>query len=631
MSQIEIKKTLSVIILSLFYFFSSGQNKSQFIDGREGTYCSSTEKLISEMPKEVLFGIQINSNGEVYFSMSDKNWFDKIFRGDSYGVSVDIVSKSRYNCSVDLKENTIIPKGIVLTAIYKKQLLQNSNELMKGEIYTKIGKLPPSLMGKEVEGNLIILNGSYMCYYTNFVDIDRNLWQLLPMGFYTDSLLNEYTDTSSLKKDFFTYSKKVYAEIPFSKGSSTFEYSYLKKYFDSLNISSSIIRKIEIRAYSSVEGPEAINKQLMAKRAESMIAALKKYQASIKRINVITAENWLDFFRDIKDSKFAELNGQSKLEIKKRLTDPKLIAEIEPILSHHRKAVAILYLEIKSSLSSENDSSILRQFKAAISFKQIAKAQSILREISERILDKRLPTALINKIEVPATKEYSPVLNDREVYKYLLRETDEYEAFDNLIGIRKIDSTNGKVNYNICVLRFFLWQYGDDQSSKTVLPKEINALAKENIPETLVKRMRINYYILKSEDQMNVFNYKGKDSSLNEIRNMYGKIAATDEEIYSLAKYYSFYSHEDWAQEIIQPRIASIDVSENLIFYYLNLLFFQPAMYESDEFRKATLNAVNLNTKRFCSFFNPINKGGASMQLLEHAVLKSFYCSECVK
>lgn len=626
-----ISKLLLITTIVLYKFISFGQNKSQFIDGRDGNYCANTQKIISEMPKEVLFGIQINSNGEVYFSMSDKVWFDKIFRGNSFGVSIDIISKARYNCTIDFKDINGIPIGIVLPATYKNQLLENSLELVEGSIFTKIGNIPTSLVGKEIEANIIILNGTYICYYTNFVDIDRSLWQLLPMGFYTDSLLNEYTDPTTLEKDFFTYNKKIYLEIPFSKGSSAFDSLYLKKYYDSLNLSSSNIKKIEIRAYSSIEGTEEINKQLMAKRAESMIVALKKYQPFISRINIVTAENWLDFFRDIKGSEFESFEGQSKLEIKKRLNDPKLILEIEPILSNHRKAVAILYLENKSLFGSDNDSSLLKQFEAATTSKEITKAQVILKEISDRIADKRLPLEYITRIEVPMAKEYFPLLNDREVYKYLLKATDEYETFENLIEIRKIDSTNGKLNYNICVLRFFLWQYGNDSSSKAILHKEIHKLSTQGIPTTLVERMKINYYILKGEDQMKALDYDGKDSSLNEIRNIYEKIDATDEEIYSLAKYYSFYSHRDWAEEMIGPRIANINVSENLVFYYLNLLFFQPYTYDSDEFKNAALNAINLNTKRFCNFFRPINSGGASMQLLEYEEIRSLYCSECRK
>jgi len=195
--------------------------------------------------------------------------------------------------------------------------------------------------------------------------------------------------------------------------------------------------------------------------------------------------------------------------------------------------------------------------------------------------------------------------------------------------IRKLDSANGKLNYNICVLTFFTWQFGDDSMSRKIIPHYIENLVKQGIPDVLVKRMKINYFILKSEDQLNDFDYPGKDSSIAEIKRIYGKIHLNDEDIYSLAKYYSFYSHSEWAEEIITPRINDINVSEDLVFYYLNLLFFQPAEYESDEFNAACQNAVNLNRARFCNFFKSTSNGGASMQLLEYDGIKKMYCSEC--
>lgn len=623
------KRALAVLLIVQISQGLFAQAKVQYTDGRTDQYCTSTQQIISAKPKEVLFGIDIQRNGDVYFSMNNRAWFDKIFRNDSYGVAVDLISKSRYRCTVDPAPNPSVPKGTVIPAVYRKQLLQNAEELIKGSVYTKIGRVPPAMVGQEIEGNLMIVNGPEVCYYTNFVNIDRSLWQLLPMGFYTDTLLNQYTDTSTSGKDYFTYAKKLTIEIPFSKGSTTFNETLLKRYFDSLGLAASIIRKIEIRAYSSVEGPEAVNRQLMTKRAASMVAALQKFQPTLKRIHVISAENWLDFFHDIKGTPFEAFDGQPKLEIKKKLADPATLSSIETLLARHRKVVAILYTDNASPYSREKDADILNGFNKAIAQKEIARAQSILREIAGRVLDKRLPIEFMSRIEVPATKDYADILNDQAVYNLLLGGIAEYDALENLLEIKKLDPTNYKINYNICVLRFMLWHYENEIVSKKILKKEVDNLAKAPIPATLIKRMLINYYILKSEDQMAEYNYQGKDSSLNEIRNIYQKITPTDEEIYSLAKYYSYYSHMEWAEEIIAPRIASIDASENLVFYYLNLLFFYPSRYNSEEFQKASLNGINLNSKRFCHFFQPSDRGGASMQLLEHAVIKSYYCSAC--
>jgi hypothetical protein len=52
-------------------------------------------QVIEAKPPEVLFGIRISNNGDVYFSMNNRQWFDKIFKNNSYGVTVDLISKDR--------------------------------------------------------------------------------------------------------------------------------------------------------------------------------------------------------------------------------------------------------------------------------------------------------------------------------------------------------------------------------------------------------------------------------------------------------------------------------------------------------------------------------------------------------
>lgn len=623
------KKTLLAILLSCISIL--GLTQTNFIDGRSDGNCKACQSVINSRPKEVLFGIHINESGEIYFSMNNKDWFEKIFKNNTYGVAVDIVTKDRYICTPNASLPQTLPKGVFTSAIYKNALLANNKELIEGGIYSKIGTIPAHLKGKELEGNLVVLNGSSICFYTNFVDIPRSSWQLLPMGLFTDSLVSEAVSFDKNKEDFFTYTEKIKIEIPFSKGSSSFNPDYLKKYFDSIKITSSRIKKVELRAYSSVEGTQSINKTLMTRRAESMVAALKKIDPSLKRISIITAENWIDFFRSIRNTKFEDFEFLSKFEIKKQLLDKKILSDFEPMLATQRKVTAVLYVEKKSPYYNEPSSGILNEFQKAISVRDIRKAQDLQKEIANRISDNKLPLSYINTIEIPKSKVYSPVLNDREVYKYMLKATDEYEAFENFIELKKIDPDNGRLNYNICALRFFMWQYGGDSTSKHVLLKEIEKLQNQGISFVLSERMKVNYYILKSEDQLQAFNYTGKDSSLNEIKKRYANLSASDEDILSLAKYYSYYSQQGWAQDIVEPKIADINVNEDLLFYYLNLLFFRPDMYDTDEFWKATLNAVNLNKERFCALFKSSSKGGASMQLLESDDLRDIYCSECIR
>lgn len=623
-------KTILLAVSLLLSITSFAQLPYKLIDARQHKYCSACQATIAQMPREVLFGIHINSNGDIYFSMTDVNWFHKIFKNNSYGVTVDLVSKDRYLCNRENKESSnSLPKGVMIQPVYRPELLKEMDEQTRGSVFVKVGKLPAALKGKQIEGNLVIVNGNYICYYSNFLNIDRSVWQLLPMGLFTDSLMQGGSSDSSRQTAFVTYSKKLQLEIPFEKASASFNSMYLKHFFDSAELAKYRIQKTEVRAYSSVEGPQALNTSLMNRRADTIVQALKKYQPYLPTLKKYTAENWLQFFKDIEDTEFSDLQDLSKTAIKQKLTDKATLVKLEPLLSKQRKAVVTLYLDYKTSEALVNNEALLPDFNNSILNKDIAKARIIQKEVVERIMDNRLPLEYLDRLEVPQSKEFSSLLNDREVYKYLLKATSEYEALDNFLALKKLDPANGRICYNICALQFFMWQYGGDTLIQHTLLKDIGALHKMGINQTLVKRMQINYHILKCEENMRVFNYAGKDNSLQIIHDSYEGLRLDDADIYSLAKYYANYGNYGWAEEIIEPRIDKLDVSEDLVFYFINLQFFHSSNYETENFRNAVLNAVNLNNARFCNFFLPTHSGGAGMQLLEYDELKSMYCESC--
>lgn len=620
------------IVFSLLFcsisFLSFTQQSVRLTDGRQLGNCISCKTVIDQKPKEVLFGIQINEKGEVFFTMNDKAWFDKIIKSNSYGISVDLISKDRYACGRSLPVSRKIPLGKSLPAVYRNELLSRNVDLPEGGIYTKIGDLPSYLKGKEVEGNLIILNDSYICYYSNFVNIDRSAWQLLEMGLFTDSLISGIGNSTASETKKSTYSRILQFEIPFEKASANLNPAFLKNYLDSVRFSESRITQVSIRAYSSVEGTEKFNRELMKRRAASAVSGLKKIQPALKAISVVSAENWIDFFKDIQDTRFSHFTGKSKPQIKSELTEVSQLPEMEEILSRHRKVMVTLYTQSKSRYNSLHDTSLTTELSRAIEGKDIPKAQELQKEIALRIADNKLPLSLMEKVEVPKSKMYAPLLNDREVYRYLLQGTNEQQALENFLEIRKIEPENGRLNYNINSLRFFMWQHGDTTGVSS-LPDEIDRLSGQGISPNLIQRMKINYFILKGEDQMRAFQYNAKDSSLQEIRKLYASTDMSDEDVFSMAKYYAHYSQMAWAKEIIQPRVTKLDVSEDLVFYYLNLLFYDPSIYSSETFRNAMLAASNLNPKRFCDYFKPNDKGGAGMQLLEYPQIRGMYCVEC--
>ncbi|MEO7045511.1 MAG: hypothetical protein ABI091_09425, partial [Ferruginibacter sp.] len=143
-------KIVILFFLIILSFRTLGQLPYKLLDGREHRYCESCRMLIENKPVEVLFGIQINENGDIYFSMDNKQWFDKIFKNNSYGVTVDLVSIDRYACGKTPEEEIHLPMGTILPPVYRQDLISSGNDLMEGHVFTKIGKLPASLKNKQV-------------------------------------------------------------------------------------------------------------------------------------------------------------------------------------------------------------------------------------------------------------------------------------------------------------------------------------------------------------------------------------------------------------------------------------------------------------------------------------------------
>lgn len=598
-------------------------------DGRQMSVCTACRSQLDAMPKEVLLGINLHTNGDVYFTITNKDWFFKLFSGPVDGVTVDLVTKDQYGCQLPVPAGNSVNKGFVLPPVYAAELKKNIREITPDYFTVKIGHVPPSLANKELEGNLVIVKNGMVCDYTSFVDIDRSQWALLPMGLYTDTLLHVEPNEDTVKTTPLFYTKKLHFSIPFSKGKTTYNASDLQPLYDSLQLKDYSIKSINIRAYSSVEGATQVNKQLQRQRAQSIIKALQQFQSPEIKTTLTSSENWIEFYNDIARSPFKELASLGKTDIKKKLLDKTLLNQVETYLSNHRKAVITIYLNKRTGFEKTKADSLLTQFRKAITEKKTILASIIQDAIFERVANGKLPREYINQLEIPNEIGFSDLKNNQVSYKLLLNITYEYEALDELKEIEAIAPDNGKVKYNISVLNFRLWQYDTAHIQGPVFLKYINDLPKYGIAPSLVKRMLINYNIVMCGIYMDRYNYAAKDKTLQYIRDNYAALPLSDADILALAKYLSYYSQRPWAEALLQDRAHQLDVDENLLFYYINLKLFHPESFTQEPVKKAALNAININGPRFCRFFKSMYRGGASFQLLSTDELRKMYCEGC--
>ena len=595
--------------------------------------CLECLSVIDAKPQEIQFGIQHDDSGNLFFVLTQKEWFDLMIIKSGDGIAIDIVSKDRYRCSEKKINNKSMIRGELQRPFYLKELKQNMLPSKTGELVIKMGSIPEKFQDKDVEFNIIFLKDKNLCYYNSFYDIKTYRWDLLDMGLYFDTLTYKTQIDTSLKEQekYILQHKMLRFEIPFERNKAEYSNADIKPLYDSLKLTNFNIQKISIRAYSSIEGNEERNLQLQQERAQSIVKALQSFQTPSITTEIIASENWVDFLNDIALTSYSNLANLNKIEIKDKLKDKKLQQDLEPYLQKHRKAVIVLELQKKDKYDNISAMELVNLFSKSISEKNLEQAIEIQNSLFEKVRKHEVPTSFINKLEIPRKNEFSLLLNKNCIFKYLMNEVDVYNAFKELTDLQDLIPNDGHIKYNICALKFKVWLLGKNAVDPMDFKKEISDLKKWGIPQNLIKRMLINYEIIMSEYYMRQGDFANKDKSLKYIYSNYQFISFSEPDYLSLAQYFASYAKYDWSIKLLDKKVRSIDVDEDLLFYYLNLTIIDEKLTRRSDYRTILLNAYNLNKIRYCELFNAFGHGGITFQLLENEYLRKTYCESCNK
>ncbi|HOS84671.1 MAG TPA: hypothetical protein PK199_07125 [Bacteroidales bacterium] len=593
--------------------------------------CQECITLINSKPVEIQYGVKKDNMNNLYFYVTQKDWFDAFFKKGGDGIAIDIVSKDLYDCSIDKYSKTNVTLGELQNPVYLKDLKKNMQIGQRGEVICYIGTLPEKYWGKEVEYNIVFLKDKYLCHYNRFLNIEAYRWDIMDMGLYFDSLSykNDF-DTARNKNDKFMLHKKTLRfEIPFTKNKSEYTNTDIKPLYDSLNLTDFNISKITIRAYSSVEGDLERNIILQQARAQSIVNVMQSYQSPTLITEIYSNENWVEFLNDISTTTYANLAGLSKEEIKKKLNDKQISQDLEPILAKHRKAIIILELEKKDLYKNLSVTELVEMFSKSITDKNINRAIEIQNSLFEKVKNHEASIENLEQLAIPKQSEYSILLNKDCIFKYLMDESEVYTTYKELLELKDIMPKNPQIRYNLCAIQFRVWLLGDKAINPVEFKKEISNLKSFGISSQLIKRMLINYEIIMCEYYMLNRDYVNKDKSLKYIYSNFQTIPLSDFDYLSLAQYFSSYSKYDWAIKLLEKRVKTIDVNEDLLFYYINLTIGDEKITKQQSYRTIMLNAYNLNKTRYCKIFNSIDNGGVSFQLLENDFLRKTYCENC--
>ncbi|WP_372944359.1 hypothetical protein [Muriicola sp.] len=623
------------ILLLLFLLLSlqpgSAQNPYgiQFRQQNRDLVCQRCTQAFARKPNEVKFSIQVDDNNTLYFEVTDKSWFNEVFKNAGDGLALDLVSKERYDCLEILLDVGQI-RGELLPPVYAQELKKTLKPYGKDRFRARLGKVPAAYQGKQIEFNMLFLNDKNLCRYQTIYNLAAYRWDLLDMGMYLDSVT--YLPKAIARADEEAYTmryKTLTFTVPFEKNKSTYSPDDIKPMYDSLRLTDFNITRINIRGYSSVEGNLERNLELQQGRAKSIVDALQSFQQPTMVTEVSSAENWVEFLTDIEGGPFDYMKDLSKVEVKGKLTG-ETAAELEPLLSRHRKAVVKLDLERKDPYKNQSADALVGMFNNAINENSLSEAERLQQSIFEKLKNKEADPSTLNQMRIPQQAEFLPFLNRRAGMRYLLDERYLLIAFNELEALEKLAPNDKRIKYNLAALELKLWRYSVQPIDESKLRNDIAQLKNLGVDPGLVERMLVNYNIVKSEFLMRKRDYQGKDRAVDYIYSHYQDVPLTDVEYLSLSQYLAYYANTDKAVRVIQDRVKRIDVDEDLLFYYLNLTLVDKELTREDRYRTIMLNAINLNKDRYCELFNAPADGGVTFQLLENDYLRDTYCENCV-
>lgn len=598
--------------------------------GARAEKCGECLATLANRPKEIQFGLFADENNDVWFVLNYPRFFDQLFKKGGDGIAVDVVPRSMYACGDAPPVQRSFHKGELLKPVYLSDLKRIRKDSDMGSAW-KVGRLPASLAKEDVELNLVILRDRNVCYYNSFYDLARYRWDLLNMGLYMDTLTYASTTDTTRAGAARTIlrRKALHFTIPFEKNKSEYSPADLKPLYDSLRLTDFTIKRIDIEAFSSVEGAEARNIELQEKRAQSIVNALQTFQKPGIQTTVKASENWVEFLRDVLLTSNADLAGLTKPEIKKRLQDKHTAEQLEPILAHHRKALVTLELTRKDGLAGLSEEQIIRQFEQAVADKNLARARDLQNTVMERIMDEELPMAFLDRLEVPEQREFAGLTNSRIAFRYFEDPRDALASYNALLELKRLLPGDAHINYNLCAIRFRVWLQG---GAITVDPgqfkRDIEALRGMGIDEPLVKRMLVNHHIIMAELYMAQGDFAQKDESMKYIFRNYKSIPMSTRDHLSLAQYFASYANYDKAIDVVEPLVGTVDADEDLLFYYLNLTIIDPKKTSTAPYRGILLNAIAKNRPRYCGMFDTFGKG-ITFQLLDDPVLFKTFCENC--
>lgn len=242
--------------------------------------CQKEYKSFSNLVYNLGNGLVIEGNTVILY-VSDNEIIKKIITKENDGFAVDVIERGQYPCnSANRLDMSSIYDGILLKPVYKKDLLSGDIAQSDYRFVAKLGEIPASLKGKELDIRLLIIKNGQVCMQINQgeVDSDRYNLNLVEPTVYRPTQI-EYLKEGIIKSEELKFNFNPKDSIPIT--------------IPKLLVKGQKIHSVYIQSYSSIDGDSLSNAYYHYMRGKWIERYLKtNYEITSSQLKLDYKENW---------------------------------------------------------------------------------------------------------------------------------------------------------------------------------------------------------------------------------------------------------------------------------------------------------------------------------------------------
>lgn len=529
------------------------------------------------------------------------------------GLAADIIVKSQYPCDTNSYHNGISNvRGIPLEPIYKKNYMGipfNKTQIVLGKV--------PSYIHEDFEVNLIVIQNKRPCSNSMFYVIPAKFDLEIPLDF-------GFTPSDALMKlsQIDTISERLF----FDKSKITSNDSILSDVIEKLKNKKNQIRKIEVIGFASLEGSSENNTLLYQNRAQFILQKLIEIGIDSTIVTLITSENFKDFRRDIIGTKHEYLGGLNDSELKEKLMDKELSAELEYILKNHRY-VNLQVITRNDYEEKYNSKKVNSQLRRSILKGNKNESTELQRVQYGLYLSGDMSIEEIKSVEIPIDKKNLKLLHNLAIMEFeadskTVKSLQALRA--SLWNLRSLKEEDQDINTSLAIIDYYLFDLGYYHSKKVTFFDSIRKW--KNLDRVQQARILLNVASKSDWSFWNANHSYNQSKYYFQKTKQYIKPAKLDvDETFEVATYYTFFWQYRYALNLTKGKIDETKNPADLIFF-LKLIHLTDTKINRNQYLNYFKKIRTYSGDAFCSFFN---NPALNFQILDDEEIKEIYCKTC--